>query len=301
IQYRLTDSSNLYDSLYMMKTVINATQDMRAAVRYFRKDAATINSFKIDTSMIFIGGASAGAISALHTGILTEQTELPSYIQNIVNTEGGLEGNSGSPGYSSNVAGIINLCGALNRAEWISSTSVPIVSIHGTQDGTVPFGHGEVLASSVGVFANLITVDGSSPIHNRAQSLNVKNQLWAIEGADHMAHTLPQYQQQAETFVSDFLYTIVCPNSSIDEILDVSSEVNVYPNPTRDILNIDMTKTQFKAGDELYFYDVFGHVALQGRIDSKFVTINTDTANGIYQLVIKGENITAVKNVVVGK
>ena len=164
IQYRLTDSSNLYDSLYMMKTVINATQDMRAAVRYFRKDAATINSFKIDTSMIFIGGASAGAISALHTGILTEQTELPSYIQNIVNTEGGLEGNSGSPGYSSNVAGIINLCGALNRAEWISSTSVPIVSIHGTQDGTVPFGHGEVLASSVGVFANLITVDGSSPI-----------------------------------------------------------------------------------------------------------------------------------------
>ena len=49
IQYRLASVLNLTDSMYMLQTVINGISDAKAAVRYFRKDAAINgNIFGID-------------------------------------------------------------------------------------------------------------------------------------------------------------------------------------------------------------------------------------------------------------
>ena len=67
IDYRLSTNlvinsevSNFYEAL------LKATHDMRASIRYFYKDAATINEFKVDTTRIYIAGVSAGAFTALH-------------------------------------------------------------------------------------------------------------------------------------------------------------------------------------------------------------------------------------------
>ena len=63
IQYRLTSIWNLTDSMHMLQTVMNGISDAKAAIRYFRKDAATNgNVFGIDPNQIYIGGYSAGAI-----------------------------------------------------------------------------------------------------------------------------------------------------------------------------------------------------------------------------------------------
>ena len=54
IDYRLDESiSN--------RSVINAMHDMKAAVRYFKKEMLT---YAIDTSLIFVAGESAGAVTA---------------------------------------------------------------------------------------------------------------------------------------------------------------------------------------------------------------------------------------------
>ncbi len=45
------------DSANAVKAVVRATQDLRAAIRYFYKDKQTTNQYKIDTNNIFIGGS----------------------------------------------------------------------------------------------------------------------------------------------------------------------------------------------------------------------------------------------------
>ena len=74
IQYRLTSTANLFSpnaSDIFSQTVLNSVSDMKAAVRYFRKDVAVNNnSYGIDNDLIFVGGYSAGAITAAHLSFL---------------------------------------------------------------------------------------------------------------------------------------------------------------------------------------------------------------------------------------
>src|ERR1043166_8505224 len=60
------------------QAVFRAVQDLKAAIRYLRKDAATNNTYKIDPDMIFAAGSSAGAFTALHLAYLDQPGELPS-------------------------------------------------------------------------------------------------------------------------------------------------------------------------------------------------------------------------------
>jgi acetyl esterase/lipase len=116
IDYRLTTEllANGSERLATLAT-LKGTHDMRAAVRFFRKDAATADSFRIDPNRIYVGGVSAGGFCALHTAYLDQESEIPAIIAADTVGLGGLEGLSGNPGYSSEVKGVINLCGALGE------------------------------------------------------------------------------------------------------------------------------------------------------------------------------------------
>lgn len=99
IDYRLIDQdffNLLYISgnptYYLADEVIKACADMKAAIRYFKRDAATANLYKIDTTKIMIGGYSAGAITALQTAYADNATENPATIVAYQNN-GGFEGN----------------------------------------------------------------------------------------------------------------------------------------------------------------------------------------------------------------
>ena len=95
IQYRLTSQLSLLDSNVMIQTVFNAISDMKAAIRYFRKDVSlNNNTYGIDTSQIFIAGYSAGAITAINLAFLNQEEEIPSYLQSFVDNAGGLEGDN---------------------------------------------------------------------------------------------------------------------------------------------------------------------------------------------------------------
>ena len=77
------------------QALLRAVHDMKAAVRFFRKDAATTNTYRINPDYIIGGGSSAGGLTAVHLAYLDQNNEVPSY----VDTTGvnGLEGNSGNP------------------------------------------------------------------------------------------------------------------------------------------------------------------------------------------------------------
>jgi len=157
--------------------LFRATHDMRAVVRYFRKDAATTNVYKVDTNIIIVGGSSAGAITALHVGYLDKISEILS--QGIDTTGlGGVEGLSGSPGYSSKVNYIVNLCGAMGDTSFLEPGNIPVISMHGTNDNTVPYATGTALG--------IVKVDGSATIKIRADHIGIQNPFYSFKGADHV-------------------------------------------------------------------------------------------------------------------
>lgn len=231
IDYRLTTDLALNGSERLATmAVLKATHDMRAAVRFFRQNAAMLNEYNIDPDRIYVGGVSAGGLAALHLAYLDELSEIPASIAADTAGLGGIEGLSGNPGYSSEVSGVINLCGALGDKKMMQAGDVPLVSLHGDEDGTVPYG-----SDIVTLFNINLPVDGSGAIHPWADTVGVRNALYTFVGAGHTPFVgftgiVPTYMDTVVTFVKDFLHEELCgPSTAIADLKTL--EMQVYPNP----------------------------------------------------------------------
>lgn len=256
IDYRLGVAP--VDSINAIKATFRAMQDMKAAIRFFYQDRANANLYKIDTSKIFIGGASAGAITATHVEYLDKICEAESFItQAELLALGGLEGNSGNPGFSTSVAGVINFSGALASYGFMESGDAPICQTHGNYDSVVPYNRDLV---TVGGF-DLIYLDGSRMIHEQAGSIGVFSHFYTFYGAGHVPYAVaPEYLDTTINFVRDFLVEIIgCtvaplqpPNTPLEtaylyplnycglDFTDITKEqkILIYPNPVLDDFNI---------------------------------------------------------------
>lgn len=174
ISYRLLDVPSNMQSTSI--GILNAVEDMRAAIRYFRKDAVSTNNFKVDTNQIFIGGYSAGAITALHTAYLNTIEKVTTYVPFLVpyvNTHNGIEGSSGNPGYSSEVKGVINVSGAIVNSELLDTNTSILYSLHGEADKIVP------------IDGKWNGLEGSKYIHAKAEKLGFTHKLNAIPNKGH--------------------------------------------------------------------------------------------------------------------
>ena len=235
INYRLATSSTVlgpFSGLFWMtnlengiKVIYSAMTDAKAAVRFFRKNVAEDNnSYGIDQNQIWMGGNSAGACLGPHMSYINSVDEFVSgidlsgqeYAFSLASDNGGIEGNSGNSGYSSEISGMINLAGALHTVDWIDELdATPIVSCHGTEDETVPDECGTILNSPTN-----LTACGSMAIHPVISNYDVVNDLLIYDGEAHCpwdGNAL--YKQQMIDFVTSFVYNnIQCDQTYIEEI-----------------------------------------------------------------------------------
>src|SRR5690606_37726861 len=133
IDYRLGFDTGTDSDTNQFKALIRGVQDMKAAVRYFYKNAQEVNTYRVDTNKIFIGGVSAGAFIALNYAYGKTDTlsfPAPGFAFPVLEELGGTEGNSGSPGYSTKVSGVIYLCGAIADTVWLMPNDVPLCGVH---------------------------------------------------------------------------------------------------------------------------------------------------------------------------
>ena len=239
ISYRL-GIANLFDlENELIRAVWRGVHDGRAAVRYFRKSVEEDgNPWGIDPDRIYMGGVSAGGFLAVHHAYVDDESEIPAIIdQSQPGMGGGLEGESGNPGFSSEVAGIFNVSGALKDANWMQPGDAPIVSVHGTDDGTVPYGSGSVALLGF----NVTEVDGSATLHERAEEIGLTHCFVTIDGAGHIPHVTnaDAYDVTLST-VAGALSSWICASypyqcggydytSEIRE--QVAAAVRMYPNP----------------------------------------------------------------------
>jgi para-nitrobenzyl esterase len=299
INYRLGFAVFPPNSGEAKRAVYRSVQDMKAAIRFFRKDAATTNAYRIDPNIIFAGGSSAGAFAALHMAYLDEYSELPADIDTSV--MGNMEGNSGNPGYSSEVNAIINLCGALGDKTWIHSTDEPLVSMHGTADGTVPYATDIIVMFGI---VPIMQVDGSYSISDWANTIGLQNDMYTFYGADHVPYlSSTQYMDTTVGFVSNFLYRYLgCTpsdpnplgntfNTGIDESLNRG--INVYPNPSNGIIRIDSDEPV----SDFYVYDLSGKQIFH-RQSLQVIDLSFEGGIYLYKAVINSTKIIQGKLVI---
>ena len=162
---------------------MKAVADVKASIRYFRKDYANSNTFGIDENAIFVGGASAGAVVALHLGFIDDISDLPTSpfnIQDVVNDLGGLEGDAGNNGYSSAINGVISIAGGINDLNWIDASDEPLVCVHGDADDVVSYN----CAPGLG-FPTVVTLCGAGEMHPQADQVNLTNDVLVYPGEAH--------------------------------------------------------------------------------------------------------------------
>lgn len=234
INYRLADISLVgpefdFDiTAFMADELIKATHDMKAAIRYFRKDyAENENQFNIDPDQIFIGGISAGALAAINVAYMDDEEGIDSIVDvdviSLIESNGGFEGDSGNENYSSEVKAVISMSGAVAHRDIIQADEAPIISIHETGDGTVPYGTDVVSVSGIAV----IEVDGSSVLHEHAIELEMYNTLITFDQEGHVSYFGNEAQLASALNSSrDFIYELVeCVDGA--ETVDVTFNVNM--------------------------------------------------------------------------
>ena len=189
IDYRLLHTAGLSlanASAALTDEVVRATNDLRAAVRYFKYDAAGANAYRIDPTRIFVGGYSAGAITALQVAYTDTDTENSNAAVNAAyTTYGGLEGNTDLPGTpllgtytSKGIAGVFNLAGGVNDLRLLSIGNPPLYSAQGDADEVVPYNCGTVQFTQ-------LAVCGSGKLQTQAMSVSIRSQLHLIAGGNH--------------------------------------------------------------------------------------------------------------------
>lgn len=180
IGYRL--GFNPLSSESSERAVYRGVQDVHAAIRYMYEFHDVYN---IDTNYTFVGGSSAGSVATLHLAYL-DQSEAPSSVYgNLVSPDlGNIESTGNAYSHTVELAGIVNLWGALGDSSYIEVDEVvPSLHIHGEADGVVPFGVGAPFGAPT-----LNPTHGSRAIHNQLDLLGIDHKFHPFAGQDHEFH-----------------------------------------------------------------------------------------------------------------
>ena len=284
IDYRLGFTG--FDNASVTGAVMRAVSDMKAAVRYFRWDADTDNNYKVHPDYILVGGYSAGAFMALHTAYLDEDDEISSTVQNVIDNNGGFEGDTGddiNQSYSSEVFAVYNLSGALQDKIWLDENETePLVSYHGTEDATVPY--------NSGVANGLAEVDGSGVLHMLADDYNIPNYLKTVNGGGHSdIHSDLFYEADLADFESNshiFLQNQMCPDfiisTSVENFIATNHDISIFPNPSNHLMHFDFG--EIKSDYHVQVFDQLGRMVIDvaSQNDNIFTLGKNEIGEGVF-------------------
>jgi pimeloyl-ACP methyl ester carboxylesterase len=162
-----------------------AIQDAHAALRFLAHHA---DGMGIDPNQVYVGGTSAGGVASLNVAFM-DNDERPKRI--VESEKKGLvskieeSGNKFAETFT--IKAVANMWGAVSDLNIIDADEkIPVLSIHGTNDDIVPFEHDFPFRNSL--MLNRLIMDkmyGSKPIHDKLNSLGIRNRLIALPGLGH--------------------------------------------------------------------------------------------------------------------
>lgn len=219
-----------------------AVQDAHAAMRYLVHYA---DDYHINTSYLFVGGSSAGGITALNLAFMRNWNRPATVYNGRFRMTGDSDLgfiNAVSPQLTETFAikAVVNMWGAVHDTAMLSnSLQTAILSFHGDADRIVAYGHDypfmdppTPLRDVLALFnvspppglkpINEILFDpmyGSYCIHQQALALGMHSELHTYPNGPHSLHenidgTLSDYFKVIQDTTTVFLYRQLVPNSS---------------------------------------------------------------------------------------
>lgn len=288
LQYRLIDvtaaiaSGDLGD--YFKKGVVRAMHDMRAGIRFFRKSVVEDgNPYGIDPDVILTGGFSAGAILSNHVTYLDDEAKIPADLVTYIADQGGLEGNSGNPGFNSASGMSISWCGAILDTTFMSPNAQPYIGFHTDGDQTVPMLEGE---PNIGLPIP-VTIQGDSLMYQRAQNVGIESFYKTYFNND--VHCgFDQIETTLMTF--DFIYDQLC---GVISSVETEENINftIYPNPANQSFFVQVPDNNYDwtvsvtnlMGQEIFMTSLD---AVKDRIEIE----SSSFAKGIYLVNLTSKN-----------
>ena len=310
IEYRLEQSRlataylNFADANNWYRAITRATQDLKAAIRYIKKDVATNgNQYKVDTTKIFIYGSSAGAITALHTAYLDDTAEMRnSVFKSSYRALGGLDGNSGNPGYSlSGIKAIISCSGAIQSPDWLSNnTDIAYLAFHNTIDPVVPFDIGcfDVVACWLGYF------NGGNKIYPKTRSLGMKSEFYPINSVGHPSDQVSDTATHRLVWekTTSFLYSILNPSIVTSIRNNTVNNIELFPNPSDGNFNINIPREIRSKNVMLDIVNMEGQQVYSVSVNNKeFIQLHVDLPNGLYMLSITSDEQNYLSKITISK
>jgi len=202
IDYRLFQNGTPTDT-QLLAASVDATQDMFAAVRFFREDANGANIYGTDPNLIFVGGISAGAVMAAYAGTLDPDDSVIATLNPFLDN-GDLYGD-GTTQDENLVQGIMSISGAVLNLDSIDENSAPMFAAHEEFDPVVPCDTGGEGSSSTGV-----VVSGGCVMVPRYEEVGVPAELFLLESvAAHVSFSQAQFleifQGSADLFYQEVI------------------------------------------------------------------------------------------------
>lgn len=295
VNYRLANALVfLSNQSIQLDAVLKTMSDVKASIRYFSKDAAKNNLYKIDTNAVFIGGYSAGGVAALHTAWVTDTSELDEQLISIMKAGiKDLKGDAGNYGYSSKIRGIFSLAGALYQTHYASDWDVPVYLAHAKDDETVLFNCGPALNNPM-----VVDLCGTGAIVPRLDSVEIIYDTMILETG---GHGWPGLGNKGEDFnraveeIATFFYPMLLDNVRLENSTIKSTDITVFPNPSQGNIRIQ-SKESIKT---IEVFDMQGKLHLN--VSNPTDVIELPVKNGIYILKIQTEESTISQRLILRK
>ena len=198
-----------------INAVYRAQQDASAALRYV---VANSDKLEIDTSWIFIGGSSAGAITSLFTSY-SSQSEWNQVLPQLESELGSLALSGNSLDQMFTIKGIYNQSGAIPSFLIKQEDLLPTISFHGELDKVVPIDKHPLLGI------------GSRPIHKMLNDADVCNDFTIIPEGYHNIYYSKEGQDFKINRAASFFKSLFCDTctSSIytDEVVTIKKNISL--------------------------------------------------------------------------
>lgn len=201
----------------IQRTAYQATQDAHAAMRYLM---AKKDIYRIDPENLFVGGASAGSITAINLAYMrNENRPEVTYSSFLTEDLGDIENSGNDYSEDFKIKAIANMWGSVFDLEILENSNASIISFHGDEDAVLPYRFGYPF-SALGEFQKVFFDEmyGSYYIDQKAKELGIRSELHTFYGEGHTLHL------DENRNLNDNFYTI--QNEMVDFFYE---ELNPYP------------------------------------------------------------------------
>lgn len=299
VNYRLANAFLfLTDKKIQLNAVLQSIADVKSSLRYFVKDASNNNQYKIDTTAFFLGGYSAGAVASLHTGWVTNETELDANLQDILkNGIKTLNGDAGNNGYSNPIKALYSMAGAVYQTSYISPNDLPVWMGHAKDDATVSYNCAPGLNNPL-----VVTLCGTGKMMPKLDSMGVKYDSMILESG---GHSWPGLGNKGKDFkkavieIAEFFYPMIPQNVQSINKVETYQAISVYPNPTKGLIEI----YQFGSSDlgNYRIINGLGQSVMSGFIGDKRATLDLSSLPGGYYKLVWGDPFLGIQTIILSQ